>query len=153
MKISYCSSTVCSQLATIFIFLSKFDLQGLEQQSFCLLSACLVLTSLALEMCLEKWFQFETATADSYSHIKLQPFPELTVCPASPYKVDVLRAHGILERRDIQFGASWISNDSDLRLRILFPSTSHHHILSGLISFTRVFCTKSRSWWRTSRLI
>ena len=71
MKISYCSSTVCSQLATIFIFLSKFDLQGLEQQSFCLLSACLVLTSLALEMCLEKWFRFETATADSYSHIKV----------------------------------------------------------------------------------
>ena len=118
MKISYCSSTVCSQLATIFIFLSKFDLQGLEQQSFCLLSACLVLTSLALEMCLEKWFQFETATADSYSHIKLQPFPEFTVCPANPYKVDTLRANGISETRDIQFGADWIANDSDIRLRL-----------------------------------
>ena len=146
MKIAYCSSMVCSQLATFFIFLSKFNSQSASQQTWvAILSACLVLTSLGLEMCLEKWFQFETATADSYSHIKLQPFPELTVCPASPYKVDVLRAQGILERRDFQFGASWISNDSDLRLRILFPSTSHHHILSGLISFTRVFCTKLRS--------
>ena len=34
-------------------------------------SACFLLTGLALEMCLEKWFRFETATADSYSHIKV----------------------------------------------------------------------------------
>ena len=34
-------------------------------------SACFLLTALALEMCLEKWFRFETATADSYSHIKV----------------------------------------------------------------------------------
>ena len=123
--------------------------------SSCLLSACLVLTTLALEMCLEKWWQFETATADSYSHIKLQPFPELTVCPANPYKVETLKAHGISEARDIQFGAGWISNDSDIRLRLrkFSPPKSHHAILSGQTNFTRVFCTKSRSWWRTSMLI
>ena len=119
------------------------------------MTACLVLTSLALEMCLEKWFQFETATADSYSHIKLQPFPQLTVCPAAPYKLETLKAHGISETRDIQFGADWISNDSNIRwrLKIFSPATSHPCILSGLTSFTRVFCTKSRSWWRKSRLI
>ena len=154
MKIAYCSSLVCSQLATIFIFLSKFDVWP-EPGNNCLVSACLVLTSLALEMCLEKWFQFETATADSYSHIKLQPFPELTVCPAAPYKVETLKAHGISETRNIQFGADWISNDSNIRLwlRIFSPATSHPRILSGLTSFTRVFCTKSQSWWRTSMLI
>ena len=88
-----------------------------QPRTECLVSACLVLTSLALEMCLEKWFQFETATADSYSHIKLQPFPELTVCPAVPYKLQTLKDHGISETRDVQFGANWISNDSNIRLR------------------------------------
>ena len=90
-----------------------------------MVSACLVLTSLALEMCLEKWFQFETATADSYSHIKLQPFPELTVCPAAPYKLETLKAHGISEAKDIQFGAAWISNDSNIRLRLRIFSQPH----------------------------
>ena len=84
-------------------------------------AACLLLTSLALEMCLEKWFRFETATADSYSHIKLQPFPQLTVCPAQPYKLEVLREHGISNTSDLQFDADWISNNSDVRLRSRHP--------------------------------
>ena len=133
MKIAYCSSLVCSQLATIFIFLSKFDVcqPRSQERTNCVLSACLVLTSLALEMCLEKWFQFETATADSYSHIKLQPFPELTVCPAAPYKVETLKAHGISEKKDFQFRADWISNDSNIRWRILriFSRPTSDHTL------------------------
>ena len=36
------------------------------------------------------------------------------MCPANPYRLDVLQANGIETARSIQFGAQWISNNSDL---------------------------------------
>ena len=119
----------------------------------CYPAACLVLTSLALEMCLEKWLRFETATADSYSHIKLQPFPQLTVCPAQPYKLEVLRAHGVSEVSDIQFNAEWTSNDTDIRSRPCGLPSGSYLVVSAQRNFTLVWCIKWRSWCSISRWI
>ncbi|TRY78208.1 hypothetical protein TCAL_14440 [Tigriopus californicus] len=52
----------------------------------------------------------ETATADKYLHISEVAFPEITLCPSNPYKLDILKRHGIRELRDIQFNAQWISS-------------------------------------------
>ena len=51
-------------------------------------------------------------TADKYVHVSKTAFPELTICPANPYKLNVLQANGINTRNDLRFGSKWISNDT-----------------------------------------
>ena len=38
----------------------------------------------------------------------------MTICPPYPYKLDVLNKYGIATKSDLQFGASWIANDSNV---------------------------------------
>ena len=68
-----CNQAILSRLVSLAIFIGRSSilLGNLSLPSPLLYSACFLLTALALEMCLEKWFRFETATADSYSHIKV----------------------------------------------------------------------------------
>ena len=65
-----------------------------------------------MKMCLDKFLANNTATAESYSYIADQPFPDLTVCPSLPYKKNVLVKNGIPARKNIQLGAEWVSKDS-----------------------------------------
>ena len=67
-----CNQAILSRLVSLAMFIGRSILLGnLSLPSPPHYSACFLLTALALEMCLEKWFRFETATADSYSHIKV----------------------------------------------------------------------------------
>ena len=75
-----------------------------------------------MKMCLGKYLASNTATADTYNYIATQPFPSLTVCPAIPYKLDILQNNGIPTRRSIQFEANWISNNSKLNPSDLLSS-------------------------------
>ena len=45
------------------------------------------------------------------------------MCPANPYRLDVLQANGIETARKIQFGAQWISNNTDLSPNDFYEST------------------------------
>ena len=62
--------------------------------------------------CVEKYVERNKGTADKYVHISKTSFPVMTVCPTYPYKLERLWYHGIEIKRDIQFGATWVSNDS-----------------------------------------
>ena len=63
--------------------------------------------------CALKYLDKETGTADKYVHVSNVSFPELTICPTYPYREDVLKENGIERAWEVQFGASWISNDSN----------------------------------------
>ena len=45
------------------------------------------------------------------------------MCPANPYRLDVLQANGIENARKIQFGAEWSSNNSDVTPNDFYEST------------------------------
>ena len=62
--------------------------------------------------CVEKYFGNRTSTADLYVHTSKVIFPELTLCPTYPYKLDILHQHGIEGRNNIQLGNQWVSNYS-----------------------------------------
>ena len=53
-------------------------------------------------------------TADKYVHVSKTAFPELTICPTYPYRLEVLQANGIETRNLLRFGSNWISNDTNL---------------------------------------
>ena len=61
-----------------------------------------------------KFLEFSVGTADKYVLTTEAAFPELTICPSYPYKLDVLQKNGISSRHDIQFHSEWISKDSKI---------------------------------------
>lgn len=73
---------------------------------------CTAVLLFQVGQCAFKYLDKETGTADKYVHVSNTSFPELTICPTYPYREDVLQANGINKAWDVQFGASWISNDS-----------------------------------------
>ena len=77
-------------------------------------------------MCLDKYLASNTATAESYSYIADQPFPELTVCPSLPYKENILARNGIPARKYIQLEADWVSNDSRTTPEDLFEQVVYN---------------------------
>ena len=64
--------------------------------------------------CVEKYMDRNTGTADKYVHVSKTSFPVMTVCSTYPYKLERLQSHGMSIKRDIQFGANWVSNDSNV---------------------------------------
>ena len=62
--------------------------------------------------CAFKYLDKETGTADKYVHVSNASFPELSICPTYPYRLDVLQANGVEKTWDVQFDANWISNDT-----------------------------------------
>ena len=56
-----------------------------------------------------KYTAGNTATSDKYQHIATLPFPDLSICPSYPYKLDVLQANGITDKSSYQFKAGWVS--------------------------------------------
>ena len=50
------------------------------------LLACLALLSYFISLCVRKYLEGSTATAESYSHTQRQPFPQLT-CNPNPHIV------------------------------------------------------------------
>ena len=82
--------------------------------------------------CVEKYFIKNTGTADKYVHVSKTSFPELTICPTYPYKLDVLQRNGISGRNKIQLGAQWLSNDTfmtpqKLYQRVIIPANEIIH--------------------------
>ena len=61
-----------------------------------------------------------TGTADKYVHVSKTAFPELTICPTYPYKLDALQANGIPTRNKLRFGSQWVSNNSRITPRQLY---------------------------------
>ena len=51
------------------------------------LLACLALLSYFISLCVRKYLEGSTATAESYSHTQRQPFPQLTCNPTLTYAV------------------------------------------------------------------
>ena len=70
--------------------------------------------------CIEKYLNKNTGTADKYVHVSKTSFPELTICPTYPYKLENLQSNGIAARNKIQFGASWISNNTNITPQSLY---------------------------------
>ena len=64
--------------------------------------------------CVEKYMLRNTGTGDKYQHTSKVPFPEMTICPTYPYRLNVLNNNGISGKNSIQLGAQWISNDSSV---------------------------------------
>jgi len=60
----------------------------------------------------DKFFKRGTGTSESYKDISTQPFPVLTICPSYPYKDDRIKFHGLDLKKDLQFKAQWVSNQS-----------------------------------------
>ena len=73
---------------------------------------CTAVLLFQVGQCAFKYLDKETGTADKYVHVSNASFPELSICPTYPYKLDVLQANGIEKTWDLQFGANWISNDT-----------------------------------------
>ncbi|XP_023334500.1 uncharacterized protein LOC111705999 isoform X2 [Eurytemora carolleeae] len=73
--------------------------------------------------CVENYLKKLTSTGDTYAHVATLPFPELTICPTYPYKLDVLQANGIPSQSAIQFNSNWISNISFISPKQLYEST------------------------------
>lgn len=76
---------------------------------FVLLSVCSGVLVYLSYLSIHRYALRETATADKYLHISEVTFPEITLCPSNPYKLDILKRHGINDLRDIQFNAQWVS--------------------------------------------
>ena len=81
-------------------------------QYFVIIVACTVVLFFQVAKCAEKYIEKSTGTADKYVHVSKTAFPELTICPTYPYKLDVIQANGIKTRNDLRFGSQWISNNS-----------------------------------------
>ena len=64
----------------------------------------------AITECVDKYLSGNTATADKYQHISTAPFPDLTICPSYPYKIEVLKSNGVPDKTTYQFEAGWVSN-------------------------------------------
>ena len=64
--------------------------------------------------CVEKYLERNTGTGDKYEHTSKVPFPEMTICPTYPYRLNVLNKNGISGKNNIQLGAQWISNDTSV---------------------------------------
>ena len=43
-------------------------------------------------------------------HVSKTAFPELTICPTYPYKLEVLQKNGVSTRNELRFGSNWVSN-------------------------------------------
>ena len=59
------------------------------------------------------WLQ-STGTADKYVHVSKTAFPELTICPTYPYRLEALQSNGIETRNLLRFGSNWISNNTNI---------------------------------------
>ena len=73
---------------------------------------CSVVLFFQVAQCAWKYLDKETGTADKYVHVSNASFPELTICPTYPYRLNVVQANGISTLSEVQFGAKWISNDT-----------------------------------------
>ena len=58
--------------------------------------------------CVEKYVSRNTGTAEKYEHVSEIVFPEMTICPTYPYKLEVLQENGIAGTNNIQlFRNAW----------------------------------------------
>ena len=76
------------------------------------IAVCFFLLARAIIECVDKYLSGNTATADKYQHIITAPFPDLTICPAYPYKIEVLNSNGVPDKSTYQFKAGWVSNNT-----------------------------------------
>ena len=81
---------------------------------------CTVVLVFKVFKCFEKYFYKDTGTADKYLPVSTTPFPELTICPTYPYKLHKLQSNGIATRKEIQFDALWISNNTNVTTQSLY---------------------------------
>ena len=81
---------------------------------------CSVILCYQVSQLVIRFFEERTGISDEYMDISKVPFPEFNVCPKFPYKTDVLKKHGIENRRQIQFEAQWVSNDSSITPREMY---------------------------------
>ena len=79
-------------------------------QFLCILAVCLGILGFQTAKCFNKYFLKSTGTADKYVHASVTAFPEMTVCPTTPYRLESLVHHGVDTRSQIQFGSKWISD-------------------------------------------
>ena len=76
MVLAFCRTPAC-----------RTDLMGVAARlghrlvSLLALLACLALLSYFIRLCVRKYLEGSTATAESYSHTQRQPFPQLTCNP------------------------------------------------------------------------
>lgn len=73
---------------------------------------CTLVLLIQVAKCVDKYLNKNTGTGDKYVHVSKTSFPELTICPTYPYKLDVLQRNGISNRNKIQLEAQWLSNNS-----------------------------------------
>ena len=82
--------------------------------------ACTLVLIFQITKCFQKYYDKNTGTADKYVHVSTTPFPELSICPTYPYKLDKLQNNGIAARTKIQFESFWISNNSNVTPQSLY---------------------------------
>merc|ERR1719232_1035372 len=76
--------------------------------------ACTAVLIFQCAKCAEKYMDKSTGTADKYVHVSKTAFPELTICPTYPYKLDVSQKNGVPTRNALRFGSNWVSNSSSV---------------------------------------
>ena len=86
-----------------------------KMQYLLIILICTVVLLFQVAKCIDKYRDKNTGTADKYIHVSKASFPELTICPTYPYRLDVLQANGIATKNDLRFGSQWISNDTMVR--------------------------------------
>ena len=99
----------------------KRNLKGIKRlQYFIIVLVASAVLFFQCSECVEKYLEKNTGTGDKYQHTSGVPFPEMTICPTYPYRLDVLNKNGIAGKNNIQLGAKWISNNSDVSPRELY---------------------------------
>ena len=94
---------------------------GIKRSQYAIIIlACTVVLIFQCAKCAEKYMNKSTGTADKYVHVSKTAFPELTICPTYPYKLDALQANGIPTRNKLRFGSQWVSNNSRITPRQLY---------------------------------
>ena len=92
------------------------------------ISALLALSVVALNCydCLQRYLLKYTGTSDLYKHTSEVPFPDLTFCPVSRYKENLLKANGLPNISAYTDQAQWTSNlDKN-------PEEFYHEVTFGL---------------------
>ena len=96
----------------LLVFLEN-HLVGIKRMQYgFIITACTVVLGFQVAKCAEKYMNKSTGTADKYVHVSKTAFPELTICPTYPYKLDILQANGIETRNALRFGSNWIPNST-----------------------------------------
>ena len=99
---------------SVLLFLEKHLVAVKRMQYGFIFTGCSVVLFFQVAKCAEKYLDKSTGTADKYVHVSKTAFPELTICPTYPYKLDILQANGIETRNALRFGSNWIPNNTQI---------------------------------------